>query len=311
MLAPWAIECMQCPACGTKIRPAGTELWCPTKGCGARYAMRGDVPIVIHEPRSIFRNDDIASTEAPRPTSARQRLQSLFPDIGNNVRAGRNYSRLRQLALDRGKAPRVLVVGGRIAGAGIDELRRGGELDIISSDVAPGPETQIIFDAHDIPFADGTFDAVVAQAVLEHVVDPERCVSEIHRVLRPGGLVYAEVPFMQQVHAGRYDFTRFTHVGLLRLFRAFTEISSGPTCGPGMALAWSYEFFLMSLFGRRGRPAARAISRMTAFWLKYIDHLTIDSSASLDGASAYFILASRSDSLRPDGDTLKKYRGLA
>ena len=34
--------------------------------------------------------------------------------------------------------------------------------------------------------ADAGVDAVIAQAVLEHVLDPHRCVEEIHRVLKPG-----------------------------------------------------------------------------------------------------------------------------
>ncbi len=43
----------------------------------------------------------------------------------------------------------------------------------------------LICDAHDIPFADRSFDGVIVQAVLEHVVDPFRCCEEIHRVLIP------------------------------------------------------------------------------------------------------------------------------
>ncbi len=84
---------------------------------------------------------------------------------------------------------------------------------------------------------DESFDGVICQAVLEHVLDPYRCVEEIHRVLRPNGLVYAETPFMQQVHGGTHDFTRFTHLGHRRLFRKFAEVDSGVVCGPGMALA--------------------------------------------------------------------------
>ena len=132
---------------------------------------------------------------------------------------------------------------------------------VVESDVELGPRPAVLFDAHDIPFEDGSFDGVIAQAVLEHVADPYRCVAEIHRVLKPGGVVYAETPFMQQVHEGAYDFTRFTHLGHRRLFRDFSEVASGVACGPGMALAWSWQYFLMSLAGRgatrtagQGRP---------------------------------------------------------
>lgn len=42
-------------------------------------------------------------------------------------------------------------------------------------------------DAHDLPFADGTFDAVTCERVFQHLADPARAAAEIARVLRPGG----------------------------------------------------------------------------------------------------------------------------
>jgi SAM-dependent methyltransferase len=44
-------------------------------------------------------------------------------------------------------------------------------------------------------FADGTFDLVIANHVLEHVDDDARALSEIHRVLRSGGLAILQTPF--------------------------------------------------------------------------------------------------------------------
>jgi SAM-dependent methyltransferase len=49
--------------------------------------------------------------------------------------------------------------------------------------------------------------------LLEHVMDPGRVMREIVRVTEPGGLLYSEVPFMQQVHEGAHDFERFTLSG--------------------------------------------------------------------------------------------------
>lgn len=109
-------------------------------------------------------------------------------------------------------------------------------LRLINVDPAPTSSAEIFCDGHDLPFRDGTFDAVIVQAVLEHVLDPHRCVAEIHRVLQPDGLVYSETPFMQQVHMKGVDFTRYTHVGHRRLFREFAELESGVVAGPGTAL---------------------------------------------------------------------------
>lgn len=49
-------------------------------------------------------------------------------------------------------------------------------------------------DIEDMPFADATFASVVCTEVLEHVPHPESALDEIHRVLRPGGVLIGSVP---------------------------------------------------------------------------------------------------------------------
>lgn len=49
-------------------------------------------------------------------------------------------------------------------------------------------------DVEAMPFSDGTFGLVICTEVLEHVPDPRRALSEIHRVLRPGGVLIGSVP---------------------------------------------------------------------------------------------------------------------
>ena len=65
-----------------------------------------------------------------------------------------------------------------------------GFINIITSDVSFGLNTNVICDAHDLPFRDNSFDAIICQAVLEHVADPYRCVDEIYRVLKPKNFIY-------------------------------------------------------------------------------------------------------------------------
>ena len=45
-----------------------------------------------------------------------------------------------------------------------------------------------------LPFADGTFDHVIASEVLEHIPDDTAAMSEIARVVKPGGRVAVTVP---------------------------------------------------------------------------------------------------------------------
>jgi ubiquinone/menaquinone biosynthesis C-methylase UbiE len=202
------------------------------------------------------------------------------------------------------------VIGGSILGEAIESLASNATIDLVETDVSLGPHTRLICDAHDIPFEDRSFDGVIAQAVLEHVADPYRCVQEIHRVLKDQGVVYAETPFMQQVHGRQYDFTRFTHLGHRRLFRRFEEIASGAVCGPGMALAWSYQYFLLSFTtSATMRAVTRIFSRFTAFYLKYCDYYVIDKPGTLDAASGYFFLGRKTEKVLSDKELIKLYRG--
>ena len=53
----------------------------------------------------------------------------------------------------------------------------------------------LVFDAHDIPFPDDSFDAVVCWEVLHHFADLPRVLREIERILKPGGRGIAFEPF--------------------------------------------------------------------------------------------------------------------
>jgi SAM-dependent methyltransferase len=48
--------------------------------------------------------------------------------------------------------------------------------------------------AYALPFADGTFDRIVAAEVLEHLPEDRRAMGELFRVLKPGGLMAVTVP---------------------------------------------------------------------------------------------------------------------
>lgn len=54
--------------------------------------------------------------------------------------------------------------------------------------------TPVLYDGTALPFADGTFDVVVSYAVLEHVENETRALTELHRVLSKGGHLLVSVP---------------------------------------------------------------------------------------------------------------------
>jgi len=102
--------------------------------------------------------------------------------------------------LDRYVKPssHVLDIG---AGAGVNEYHlRGRVRELVGVDFDPRVESNPLLDrgialrSGELPFARDTFDVVFSIYVLEHVVDPGLFVTEIRRVLRPGGVFLALTP---------------------------------------------------------------------------------------------------------------------
>jgi SAM-dependent methyltransferase len=237
-------------------------------------------------------------------------MAAAIPRLDKNFIANRSYTRLAALFPSTPPRSRILVVGCGDMGQGIDPLVHHPNLEIVNTDVYMGRSTDAICDGHDLPFADSSFDGAILQAVLEHVADPPRCVEEIFRVLKPNAIVYAETPFMQQVHGGPFDFTRFTHLGHRRLFRRFDEIESGAVAGAATALAWSYQYFLLSFVRSHvARSIVKAVARLTGFWLKYFDHILLNTPGTLDAAAGYYFLGRKSARVWSDREIVQQYRG--
>jgi SAM-dependent methyltransferase len=201
--------------------------------------------------------------------------------------------------------PVVLVVGGGSIGSGIQDLYQDDTVQLIGFDIYGTQHTQFIADAHHIPLLNESVDAVLIQAVLEHVLEPRTVAEEIYRVLKPNGLVYADTPFMQQVHEGPYDFTRFTESGHRYLFRKFERIASGVVTGPGTQLSWSIEYAARSIF--RSRVLGKVV-KFCFFWVVYLDRI-IPAPYALDGASAVFFLGRKSDREVTPKEMIAYYQG--
>ena len=146
---------------------------------------------------------------------------------------------------------------------------------VINVDIYDSGTTTTIASALALPFADSLADLVVLQGVLEHVEDAEKTLSECHRVLKPGGLFYTEMPFLQPYHESPIDVRRATRPGLARLCAPLEEVETGIHIGPASTLAWFLrELLARVISGGRPRVYARASSLLgwVVFPLKYADY---------------------------------------
>lgn len=310
-----ATDLFRCPVTGEELKPEGTSSLVTPSG-NHRYPIIDGIPVLLDRSSSLFAN--VVDSEDPssgnEPPSTGSRLRGLIPSPTLAVGQKDRYREFRDLILRSDPCtarPIVLVIGGGVAGGGMDDLLSTTAIDFVESDVYFGPRVNLICDAHQLPFPDDAFDGLVVQAVLEHVLSPEKVVAEIHRVLKPGGIVYAETPFMQQVHEGAYDFTRFTELGHRRLFRYFDELGRGVVCGPATALAWSLRYFARSL-PRRSKRAIQVLGLLTTvltFWIKYLDVFLVSHPGASDGASGVWFMGRKISSPIPDDEIVASYSG--
>lgn len=299
-----------CPRCRSALVAEPAAYHCAEPGCALHAAgsfpLAGRWPVLVDFERSVVRRAEAGSVAAAGPPrSSVDRLPSVLRALWKPVNrvAVRNIDRLlRSLP---GPAPTLLVVGGATVGNGTAAVYADPRVRVIGFDIVAGPSTQFLADAHQIPLADRSVDAVVVQAVLEHVLDPALVVAEIHRVLAYTGLVYAETPFLQQVHAGPYDFTRFTASGHRYLFRRFEELAAGAVAGPGTQLLWSLDHLVRGL---TRSPNAGRLARALLSWLRLLDS-AVPAEYAEDSASASFFLGRKRENGMSPAEAVGYYRG--
>lgn len=280
-----------CPIDQTPLQRELASLYCVQ--CKNSFPIINGIPILINEKNSVFRIGDYVIGESYGGASEysgslddKGGLRRLYRNLAACLSSGRrpNGPPIDPITVVREKIsnPRILVIG--CGEKNIDS-------EAVYTDVVLSPHVHCVCDAHDIPFADESFDAVFADAVLEHVCDPQRCVSEFYRVLKPEGYVYANTPFLQPVHMGAHDFTRFTRLGHRRLFRFFDEVESGMSRGPAYSVIHLICGILPSTTDRIGlQRYLRAIALLLTFPLKYLDSFLSRTVSSNNVACGFYFI---------------------
>ena len=131
-------------------------------------------------------------------------------------------------------------------------------------------------DAMALPLKNDSVDLFFSSSVIEHLPDPEKAVSELFRTIKPGGLVYAEIPFIAAYHMAPYDYQRYTISGIEELFNrhGFKLVEKGICSGPITALVFLFQHAIVEAI-----PIGpiQYLFRVTLTWilhpLKYLDFL--------------------------------------
>lgn len=251
-----------CPACGGALDWHADAVLCIA--CDRRYEIADCVPglLVADAPEPV--KEPVALTGLPAPLKRlAYRFRRFKPELTYKS------ERSERLVTDFASSTVGLVVN---VGSGGTDVGSG----VLNIDIAPFPNVHVLGTAEHLPVATASCDAVILQAVLEHVLDPDASLRHVRRALRPGGRIHVEVPFVQGYHPTPGDYRRYTEEGLRASLCAhgFEVEASGVVEGPASAAAWIFADFLALLLSGRsasGYRAARLLTRFVAAPIRHAD----------------------------------------
>lgn len=210
------------------------------------------------------------------------RFRKIFNYVpGPSFKGAANRARVSDFIKGLGSNASILNVGSGIS-------RRSPK--IINLDIDSFDNVDIVGKAQELPFKDGSFDGIVFQGVVQHVDRPGSTVKEMHRILRNGGQLYAEAPFIQGHHVDP-DFQRYTISGIERLFSDFKVIEKGVVIGPSSACTWILREYLAMLFSFNN-PILYKLFFVIFCWvtypIKYLDFFLERNRYSYKLASGFY-----------------------
>lgn len=287
-----AIKDTVCLNCYQTLQIRDNDFYCPQ--CSMIYPIIQGVPILLDKENLI-----VQVPIDTRPVSnLRSQIRKLLQFRPNSQCSTATKANVKRIASQLSPQAIVLFVGGGISSHGNHMLELGPQIieNSINLEIMPGPAVDIVADGHKIPFPDNYFDAIICQAVLEHTRDSNRVVAEIYRVLKPAGIVYAEIPFLAPVHMDS-DFRRFTRMGIKELFSAFCPIQVGINGSVASSYAFISVNFFATLLSFNTMPLYH-FWRFIFSWffspIKYLDLIFCQyTSAHISASSTYFMGAKK------------------
>jgi SAM-dependent methyltransferase/uncharacterized protein YbaR (Trm112 family) len=289
-------QILACPHCKSSISPRSKEVICDV--CGSSYQVVSDVPILIKKDSPVF--DWYDPTRATTYTED-TRLRNLFKLFRRALRPSqRVWTRRSQQVITKmlkDKNPDAAESNVVLIGSGLEPVYRRllqPYKNIICCGLAHRGETDVCCDICDLPLLQNHIDLIFSSSVLEHVYDPERAVAEMFRVLKPGGYVYAEIPFIRAYHMIPVDYQRYTIAGIENLFKrqGFVTLDKGICSGPftGLALFLTDITKGMLSFNRYIQTAAYLGLSILLHPIKYLDRLVENAKwAEVNACNFYYL----------------------
>lgn len=240
-----------------------------------KYPLIDSIPVLVTQENSLFRIDEIKDQ---RPLTQNKNYSNkssiknfirttLLPKLNTDWDLKKRYSQLAEQV----KGGKVLIIG---AGNKVEfyrEIFKASEF-VVTSDIHLQFRPDVVFDVHEIPFQDNTFDLVLAGQVLEHTIRPWVAAQEMERVVVQNGLIQIETPFAFPYHGAPYDFFRFTFTGMRALFRNCKVSDFKASEGKFTAVAVTNAQALLELSRFKSiRYFMLVLGRFLFFWLKYLD----------------------------------------
>lgn len=217
----WCERHMCCPHCKgslVHLRDARNSLACMQ--CGGSYGQDGAALDFL--PAAMR----FALTPRPETTSSNPYDPAALELINRTVEAG-------GMVLD--------------CGAGFRAARMR---NVINVEIAAYRSTDVLAVGEALPFEDCCFDTVLSLAVLEHVRNPFACAREMLRVVKPGGKIMCQVPFLQPEHSFPGHFYNMTQTGIQNLLADTAEVVSvdvPPHGHPIFAVQWMLREYMSGL----------------------------------------------------------------
>lgn len=171
--------------------------------------------------------------------------------------------------------------------------------NIVLLDAVHYPNLDVVSTCPTIPFRNCCFDAVISQAVFEHLEDPFLMAREVHRVLRPGGVFYLTTAFMQPLHGDPSHYFNMTMNGLRKVLADFIveEIGVEPFQYPSYGIQMAIEAVLpYTVEGETRGALQKALEYVMSKRTEFDDALTSKGRETM--AAGIFAVARKSSSIR-------------